>query len=108
MPYRCNINYVLSQDQNSKLLIYFLSQIIFVRLYLATIYLTSKVTTFISVDTMSKGPVAQHVMHGRWRGHPPGEDHRLSISVGHNNYDDLFAQRGTYRIEYRRGQPVHA
>ena len=50
---------------------------------------------FISVDTVSKEPVTQHVMFGEWKGYPLGEDHRLSTnSVRHNNYGDLLSQVG--------------
>ena len=46
MSYRYNISYVLSQDQNSELLIDFVKADNHVRLYSTTIYLTSSVTTF--------------------------------------------------------------
>ena len=51
----------------------------------------------MSVDTVSREPVTQHVMHGEWRGYLPGEDHRLSTlcsSVRHYNYGELLAQVG--------------
>ena len=46
MPYRCNINYVLSQDQNSGLSINLLSQIILYVFNFAAIYLASSVAVF--------------------------------------------------------------
>ena len=45
MPYRYNINYGLSQDKNSELLLDLKSDNL-VRLYLATIYLTISVAMF--------------------------------------------------------------
>ena len=51
----------------------------------------------MSVDTVSREPVTQHIMYGEWRGYPFGEDHRLSTScnsVSHNNYGELLAQVG--------------
>ena len=37
---------------------------------------------FMSVDTVSREPVTQHVMYGEWKEYPPGEDHRLLIYHG--------------------------
>ena len=51
----------------------------------------------MSIVTVSREPVTQHVMYEEWRGHPPGEDHRLSTlcnSVRHNNYGELLDQVG--------------
>ena len=65
----------------------------------------------MSVDTVSREPVTQHVMYGEWRGYPPGEDPRLSTeynSVRHNNYGERLGHVGPTVSSIAEGNlPTH-
>ena len=46
----------------------------------------------MSVDAVSREPVTQHVMYGKWKGYPPGDDHRLYLPRLDTTNGELLAQ----------------
>ena len=106
MPYRCNINYVLSQDQTVSCKLTYSEKL--VRLSLAAIYFNKQCdhilcrlircleNQLLNISCMDSGKYIHLEM-------TTGSQ---STSVRHNKRRAL-GPTGAYRIEYRLGQPVH-